>query len=145
MLRYVWILISVGLFAVIGCEQKPEDLTPDKVTSEEVRRDANKAVETAVEYSRQAKDEFQKKLETQLNKLDAKIVALREKGGDLKDQAKENWDKKMADLETKREAARDKLNEVGRSSADAWEDVRKGAQSAWDEVDKAFRDASQEF
>ena len=82
---------------------------------------------------------------TQLNELDAEIAKLREKGSDLKDEAKANWDQKMAELETKREAARAKLAEVSHSSAEAWKDVQKGAQSAWDELDKAFRDASQEF
>ncbi|MBN2023306.1 MAG: hypothetical protein JW809_11005 [Pirellulales bacterium] len=145
MFRYVWILTLAGLFAAIGCEQKRADQTPGKVTPEDVRRDAGQAADTAAEYSQQAKDEFQKKLETQLNELDAKIATLREKGGDLKDDAKVKWDQKMADLEKKRDAVRDKLAEVGQASAEAWKDVRKGAQSAWDELDNAFRDASQEF
>ena len=63
----------------------------------------------------------------------------------MTDDAKANWDRKMAELETKREAARAKLAEVGRASAEAWKDVQKGAQSAWDELDRDFRDASQEF
>ena len=129
----------------MGCEQKPADRTPGKVTSEDVRRDAGQAVKTAAEFSQQTKEEFQKKLEAQLKDLDAEIAKLREKGRDLKDKAKVNWDQKMADLETKRDAARAKLAEVGHSSAEAWKDVQKGAQSAWDELDKAFRDASQEF
>lgn len=141
--RNVLMLMLVALCVILGCEQKSAE--PGKVTSEEVRRDAGQAVDTGVEYARQTKEEFHKKLEIQLNELDAKIAKLREKGGDLKDEAKNNWDKKMADLETKREAARAKLDEVGASSADAWGDVKKGAQSAWDELDKAFRDASQEF
>ena len=109
------------------------------------RRDAGKAVKTAGEYSEQTKEEFQKKLEAQLNELDAKIAKLREKGRDLKDEAKVKWDRKMTELETKREAASAKLAEVGHSSAEAWKDVQKGAQSAWDDLDKAFRDASREF
>ena len=145
MSRVVWILMLAGLFAAIGCEQKPADRTPGKVTSEDVRRDTGQAVKTAAEYSRQTKEDFQKKLEAQLNELDAKIAKLREKGRDLKDDAKVQWDQKMSDLEKKREAARAKLTEVGQSSADAWEDVQKGAQSAWDEVEKAFHEASQEF
>ena len=145
MSRFVWILMLAGLFAAIGCEQKCADRTPGKVTSEDMRRDAGQAVKTAGEYSLQAKEEFQNKLEAQLDELDAKISKLREKGRDLKDDAKVQWDQKMSDLEKKREAARAKLTEVGQSSADAWEDVQKGAQSAWDELDKAFRDASQEF
>ena len=55
--------------------------------------------------------------------------------------SKADREQKMKELETKRDAARAKLAEVGRSSAEAWTDVRKGAQSAYDELDKAFRDA----
>ena len=115
------------------------------MTSEDVRRDANQSAEMAVEFSRQTKEELQKKLDTQLKQSDAEIARLREKGSELKDEAKANWERKMANLETKRDAARAKLAEIGASSAEAWKDVQKGAQSAWDELDQAFRDASQEF
>ena len=145
MSRFAWMLMLAGLLAAFGCEQKPADRTPGKVTSEDVRRDAGQAVKTAAEFSQQTKEEFQKKLDARLKELDAEIAKLREKGRDLKDEAKANWDQKMADLETKRDAARAKLAEVGHSSAEAWKDVQKGAQSAWDELDKAFRDASREF
>ena len=138
-------LMLVGLFTGSGCDQKPADQTPGKVTSEDVRRDAGQAAETAVKYSRQTKEEFQKKLDTRLKELDAEIAKLREKGRDLTDQAKTDWDRKMADLETKRDAARAKLAEVRDASAQAWKDVQKGAQSAWDELEKAFRDAAGEF
>ena len=84
-------------------------------------------------------------LTARLNELDAQIAKLREKGRDLKDDAKTNWDRKLADLETKRDAARAKLAEVGHSSAEAWKDVQHSAQSAWDELDKSFRNASREF
>ena len=80
-----------------------------------------------------------------LKELDVEIAKLREKGRDLTDQAKTDWDRKMADLEPKRDAARAKLAEVRDSSAEAWKDLRKGAQSAYDDLDKAFRDASREF
>jgi hypothetical protein len=145
MSRWFWILIFAGLFAFGGCEKNSADRTPGKVTSEDVRRDAGQAVNTAAEFSQQAKEEFRQKLETQLNELDAKMAKFREKGRDLKDEAKVQWDRKLADLEKKRDAARDELAKVGQSSAEAWKDVRKGAASAWDELDKAFRDASKEF
>ena len=103
--RLVWMLILAGLFASSGCEQKPADRTPGKVTPEDVRRDAGQAVNTAAEYSQQTKEEFQKKLEAQLNELDAKTDKLSEKGSNLKDEAKVKWDQKMADLKKKREAA----------------------------------------
>ena len=124
---------------------KTDAVKGGKVTSEDVRRDAGQAVKTAVDYSQQAKEDFQKNLDARLNELDAKIVKLREKGRNLKDQAKANWDQKMAELETKRDATRAKLAEVGHASAEAWKDVQKGVQSAWDELVKALRDAAEEF
>ncbi|MHB8972876.1 MAG: sll1863 family stress response protein [Pirellulaceae bacterium] len=150
MVRLSLMLMLAGLLTTSGCEQKPADqlpgkATPGKVTPEDVRRDAGKAVDTTAEYSQQAKEEFQKKLDARLKELDAEIVKLRAKGADLKDDAKTKWDQKMAELEAKRDAARVKLTEVGQSSGEAWKDVQKGAQSAWDELDKSFRDASQEF
>lgn len=145
MVRRFCVMALAGVFSVMGCEQKSGDSTPKKVTSEDVRRDAGQAINTAAEFSQQTKDEFQKSLEARLQALDAKIGKLREKGRDLKDQAKTDWDQKMADLATKREAARAKLAEIGQSSAEAWKDVQKGAQSAWDELDKAFHDAAREF
>lgn len=145
MVRFVWLLMLAGLLAASGCEQKPADPTPGKVTSEDVRRDARQAVDTASEFSQQAKEDFQKSLDARLTKLDAEIAKLREKGHDLKDDAKTEWDRKMADLEAKREAARAKLAEVGHASAEAWKDAQQGAQSAWDELDKAFKEASREF
>ena len=126
------------------CEKSP-DPTPNKVTSEDVHRDFGQAIQTAAEVSQQTPEEYQQSLAARLAKLDAEIAKLREKGRDLKDQAKVNWDRKLADLETKRDAARAKLTEVSTASAEAWKDVQKGAQSAWDELDKAFRDASREF
>jgi TolA-binding protein len=138
-------LMLAGLLAAIGCEQKPADRTPGKVTSEDIRRDAGQAAKTAAEFSQQTKEEFLKKLETRLKELDAEIAKLREKGRDLKDEAKANWDQKTTELETKRDAARAKLAEVRDSSAEAWKDVQEGAQSAWNELDQAFRDASREF
>jgi TolA-binding protein len=137
--------VVMGLLLALGCEQKPGNQTPGKVTSEDVRRDAGQAVETAAEYSQQAKDEFQEKLDAQLTELDGKIAKLREKSAALKDEAKANWEKTTADLETKRDAVRAKLTEVGQSSGEAWKDVQKGAQAAWDDLDKAFRDASEKF
>ena len=145
MSRLVWMVMLAGLVAVMGCERKPTDRTPGQVTSEDVHRDAGQAVNTAVEFSQQTKEEFQKNLDAQLKNMDAEIAKLREKGRDLKDEAKVKWDLKLVDLETKRDAVRAKLAEVGQSNAEAWKDVQKETQSAWNELDKAFQDASREF
>ena len=145
MSRLVWMLMLAGSLITSGCERKPADRAPGKVTSEDVRRDAGQAMNTAVEFSQQAKEDFQKNLDAHLKNMDAEIAKLHEKGRDLKGDAKLKWDQKLADLETKKDAARAKLAEVAQSSGAAWKDVQQGAQSAWDDLDKAFQDASHEF
>ena len=141
MSRLLFLVVLCGLLTAGGCEQKTANPAPARVTSDDVRRDAGQAVDTASEFSQQAKEDFQKSLAARLKELDAEIAKLREKGRDLKDEAAEKWDQKMAELEAKREAARAKLAEVGHSSAEAWKDVQQGAQSAWDELDEAYHDA----
>jgi TolA-binding protein len=141
MLRAICVMMLAGFIAVMGCQRNPADRAPGRVTSEDVRRDAGQAVDTAVDFSHQAKEEFQRNLNAQLKNMGAEIAKLREDGRELKDEAKVKWDQRLADLEMKRDAARAKLAEVSQSSAEAWTDVQKGAQSAWDESNKAFQDA----
>ena len=106
MSRLVWMLMLAGSLITSGCERKPADRAPGKVTSEDVRRDAGQAMNTAVEFSQKAKEDFQKNLDARLKNMDAEIAKLHEKGHDLKGDAKVKWDQKLADLETKKDAAR---------------------------------------
>ena len=147
MSRYVCLLMLSGCVAVLGCNQKPSDSTAPnpKVTSEDVRRDVDQAAKTAGEFAQQAKEEFVQKLEAQLKALDEEVAKLREKGSELKDEAKASWDKKMAELETKREAAKAKLAEVRESSGEAWKDVQRGAEAACEDLNKSLQDAKREF
>ena len=54
------------------------------------------------------------------------IAKLREKGRDLKDQAKADWERKLAELETKRDAARAKLAEFRDSARRGLERCAEG-------------------
>lgn len=110
-----------------GCDQTPVKPIQENVTSEDVRRDAGHAVETATQFSQQSKDEFQKGLEVRLHDLDAEISKRQEKGRNLTDHPKANWDHRMAELEIKRDAARARLVEIGQASNQAWAEVKKGA------------------
>jgi len=136
----------LGLVLIVsGCEPKPADQALGRVTSQDVRSDVGKALDTTCNAAKQTKEDFQKSLNARLNELEAEIAKLREKAIDLKDENKVSWDRTLADLETKREAARVKLDEIGQSSAEAWSDIQKGAQSAWDDLDKAFHEAAGKF
>ncbi|MFN7811304.1 MAG: hypothetical protein ACK5SI_01410 [Planctomycetia bacterium] len=133
------------LVSCAGCAEPPVEHTVRKVTAEDVRSDTEKALDTATKAATQAKEEFERRLTSRLADMDAEIAKLHEKGLALKDEAKARWNDKMADLKAKHEAARKKLDELGRSTGEAWERLEKGAQSAWDDLQKAFAEASDEF
>ena len=147
MLRSSWLLCAavVASFGLSGCSEPPVEHTVRKVTTEDVRRDTEKAVDTATKAAAQAKEDFETRLKASLADMDTGIAKLAEKGRDLKDEAKTRWNEKMENLKAKQEAARKKLDELGTSTGAAWVRLEKGAQSAWDDLQKAFKEASKEF
>lgn len=144
MSRFVRLLMLAALLGGAGCERKPSESKPGKVSSEDVRRDVNEALKTTAEYSAQAKEDFEKKLATQISDLDMKIAELREKGRDLSGDAKAEWDKNVAGLEADRKVLSEKLVDVQKAVGDAWKDVQEGSQSAWDDMKRARPDTSKE-
>jgi hypothetical protein len=145
MLRSFCLLSAAVCVCVSGCSEAPVEHTVRKVTTEDVGRDAAKAVDTATKAATQAKEDFEMRLKSGLADMDAEVAKLHEKGLALKDDAKARWNEKMADLKAKQKAAREKMDELGTSTGEAWGHLEKGAQAAWDDVQKAFHEASKEF
>jgi dihydroxyacetone kinase len=145
MRRSWWLLGAAILVTCTGCTEAPVEHTVRKVTTEDVRHDAEKAVDTSAHAVAQAKEDFETHLKASLTEMEKEIDRLHEKGHALKDEAKARWTEKMADLEAKQQVARDKLGEVRKSTGEAWEQLELGAQSAWDDVRKAFQEAAKEF
>ena len=147
MLRSLWLLsvAVVASFGFSGCAQPPVEHTVRKVIPEDVERDTAKAVDTTTKAATQAREDLETRLKSSLADMDAEITKLQERGLALKDDAKARWNEKMADLKAKQEAARKKVEELGKSTGEAWERLEEGAQAAWDDVQKAFQEASKEF
>jgi hypothetical protein len=145
MLRSSWLLSAAVLVSCAGCAEPPVEHTVRKVTAEDVRRDTEKAADTATKAATQAKEEFEMRLKSGLADMDTAIAKLHEKGHALTGKAKTRWNERMADIEAKQEAAREKLDELGSSTGEAWARLEKGAQAAWDDVQKAVQEASQQF
>jgi len=144
-LRLLWLLSAAVVLAGSGCAKAPVEHTVRKVTIEDVRRDTDKAVDTATSAAVQAKEDFEMRFKASLAEMDVEIAKLRERGLALKDEASVRWDEKMAGLKAKQKVAREKLEELGTSTGEAWGQLEKGAQSAWDDVKKAFQDAAKEL
>jgi hypothetical protein len=128
-----------------GCTKAPVEHTVRKVTIDDVRRDADTAVDTATAAAVQAKKDFEVSFKTSLAEMEVEIAKLQKKVHTLKDEATTRWNERMADLKAKQKVAREKLDEIGTSTGEAWGRMEKGAQSAWDDLRKAFQEAVKEF
>lgn len=150
MLRLMIAGVFASLCLSLGCAEKEKEIPvsaakPSVVTREDVDRAAEQSRETTAAYSQQNKDKLVKELKDQLATMDENIAKLRVKGESLASDAKATWNIRMAELDLKRKAANEKLNEIESSTARAWGDVEKGARAAWEDLKTSFQNASNEF
>jgi transketolase len=92
-----------------------------------------------------AKEEFERTLSQNLERLDEEIREMQSKVANLKEAAKAEWAEKLAKLEAKRTEAGAKLDEIRKSTGEAWEHLREGAGKAWEELEQDVKNARSEF
>lgn len=135
--------LVAGLIGIAaqGCAQKsaeePVEHTVRKVTPE--------TTPGLAKTEPNIKGEFERSLNTKLERLDEEIREIQAKVTNLADAAKAEWDEKMADLTAKRKAVEAKLDEVRKSAEGAWEHLREGTDRAWQELEQAVQKARKEF
>ncbi len=128
-----------------------DETTTDKqpVTSTDVERELDEAVNVASKYAGQTKDEYQASMQKKLDELDAKINALQTRtdtaSKEVKEDAKREYEEAIATLKQKRQAMSAKFAEIKNASGDAWKDIAAGTDAAWDDLSAAFSSAMSRF
>jgi chromosome segregation ATPase len=84
------------------------------------------------------KESYRKKVEAQLNQLNAEIA-------ELVGRLEKGIDKEVESLRPRLKAARDKLKELKRTSNEAWGDLKPGLENAWNELQKSINEATARF
>lgn len=81
------------------------------------------------------------KLEGRLKEWGGEIEKLRAKADRLGAQAGARYRSQVEELKVRQDAARQKLQELGRSGGEAWDDLKSGAESALEELKKGVEGA----
>ena len=81
------------------------------------------------------------KLEGRLKEWGGEIEKVRAKAEGLGAAAGARYRAQVEELKSRQDAARQKLGELSRSGADAWDDLRSGAEAALDELKKGVEGA----
>jgi len=140
----------VGSAFLLACGDGKESEKPEKeVTSQDVKKEAKEAMETAKAYTLQQKEEYQKQIEAKLQALDREINELQtmaqSKATGLKEESKAEFNQTIEELRNKKQAAAEQLDKLKSASGKAWEDIKAGVDSAMDDLSAAFDRARSHF
>ena len=135
-------LTMIGLLLfVYSCGESTEN----GVTSEDVKKETKEAYETAVEYSKQQKEEILRQMQAKLDQYKQNIEKLKIKTELMGQGLKADFDRRIEELQAKQEAAEEKLSELKSSSGKAWSVMKEGLDQAMVDLEQAYVDASSQF
>lgn len=161
--RFLWMSILTVLPATLGCnpgeapgEKPPKTPSPPPAetvdvepqpqrTAEDVKREAGEAFETSSQYAKEQAEELHRQLQRKIDELGPQIERLKSQARDLKEQAKPEWDKRIAQLEEQRRVAQQKLDAWKKASPEAWKELKTGASRAWSDLKESYDNAARHF
>jgi septation ring formation regulator EzrA len=91
------------------------------------------------------KNLYQEKFEAKLKELKAQLDFIEAKAAQAKAQSKIELQKQLQDLRRKRDAMRERLDKVRKSSGGAWKDLKAGVESAADDLKEALGKVMDKF
>ena len=137
--------VFVPLFFMTSCSKETPEKGEIQVSSEDVKRETGKALETTKTYFRQEKERYQKEVEATLSELNDKIKDLQSKAEQAGTDTKAKYNEIIEELRKKQEEAQSKLNDIKSKSVDAWKDNKSGMDAALENLKKSYNDAVSHF
>lgn len=149
-IRLVFGGIVALLMLLIGLTVQADDKAvsakePGKVTASEVKKETVEAVEAAGAYADEKKDEFTKRMKSNIDELDREMNELKKETETASKEAKATANKRILEIQKKRDAMVKKYEALEKSSDKAWKKMKTGLEKAWGEVKSAYSDAKTEL
>ena len=142
--RLIWLMVllaAAALFALAGCSGDDEQ----KVTAEQVKKEAKEAVDTALAYSKQKKDEFMAQVNQQYDSLKQQSDELMQKAKEQAATGKEQAKQVLADLQEKQKAVSDKMAAMKDAGGEAWAKAKPELEKAMNNLQEAYNKAKAEL
>ena len=153
--RYSFVLaVAIILFsaAIWGCGRQGDEGSQGRsakkeaaVTSEDVKREFDKAFDTTKEYLRQKGSSLQTEFEKSLQELERKADLLQEQADRKKKEGRARAEETMKVLRQKQEEARKKFEEFRDSSAELRDEAGMRMEKAYQELEEAYGRARERF
>jgi len=129
----VSLFVSSLFLAACGNQDQAEQ-PESKVTAQDLKKESKEALNTAMAYTEQKKEAYQKQIEAELKAYEEKLDKLKDGAMGLKDDAKAEYDRQIGALEQKMKSASEKFNALKSASGETWDDVKSAMDKAVDEL-----------
>ena len=124
-------LITVSVAVAAGTSDNP-------VTGDTVIRETQEAVTATKDYTVQQKDEFQRKVQTELDEMQVRITRFRGQIKHASAEAEGDIQKAIVELEKRNDLARGKVEDIYSATASSWEQVKSKTAAAMDDLRESF-------
>src|SRR5262245_17268935 len=138
-LAFVFRLIV--LFLVVGCQDTPTA----RKANEKARKEIGEAGDATAKALQVQREEYRKKIDADLERLDAQLDTWKAKAKEAKGDAQVAMQKKIDDLKVQRDKVADRLKDLKVDSKEAWEDFKTGTDKAVRELKEALDKAKDLF
>lgn len=140
--QLVPVLLLAALVAACNKSAPDNDATAAQQL-DQAKQDTIQAAQDMKNYTYAQKDEFVKKMQPELDALNAELVQLSAKIDRASDTVKAEAKPKLDALRAQVAALGVDLDQAKNATASTWDDVKAGAQKALDATTESFKEAGQ--
>jgi chromosome segregation ATPase len=127
----------------------PQENGAEKGTAAEVKKEAAETYEAWKQYTLEQREEAMTAAKNKLRELDSRIDELQESleegWQDMSEATRRKTRESLNALRQKREEVAEWYGGMRHSSAEAWEEVKKGFADSFDRLEEAFKRARKDF
>lgn len=135
----LWGIVGIGLLTIpVVVTAAASD---GRVTGDTVIREAQEAVTATKDYTIQQKDAFQRKVQTELDEMQARITQLHGQVEHASGEARADIQKAIGELEKKKDLANKKVEAIHSATASSWEQVKSKTAAAMDDLRDSLKRA----
>ena len=134
-------LVVLGALALAGCGSGEDQ----KVTAQQVKKEAKEAVNTAVTYSKQKQDELIAQAQAQYQELEKETSQLMDKAKEKATAGQDKAKEVLADLQKQQAVVQEKLKAMQSASGKAWEKAKVELEEALQNLKQAYQKAKAEL
>jgi hypothetical protein len=141
-LLLIGIVVGLGLGwggQVVAAQKKAD------VSAEDVKKETKEALGAAKELTVQQKEEFQKKMRDELDRIQKEIDRLVFRANQEKKETMAELDKVIKELQKQKDVTARKLQKMESASGKAWDDLKSGLSTAMEDLERSYKRAASRF